>query len=137
MRKIHITILSSIILLLFVISICLTNTALGAASVTLSSPAQTETTVTLAWTKSDDWLFTNYKVTYSTSVNGPYTTLATITNKETTAYAVTGLSPNTDYYFIIQDSGTGVGTTPSNTRQVKTKPIQYSATKLRRILCLG
>lgn len=121
MKKTNIAFLSSIIVLLFVSSVCLTNTVYGAFSPTLSSPAQTETTVTLSWTRSDDWLFTDYKVTYSTIVNGPYTTVATITDPAKTTFAVDGLNPDTDYYFIVQDSGTFVGTTPSNTLQARTK----------------
>jgi hypothetical protein len=95
--------------------------AYGATEVTLSSPAQTETTVTLSWTKSGDLLFSNYKVKIASSVNGPYTTIATISNKDTIVYAVTGLNPNTDYYFKIQDTDT-FGDATSNQLQVKTKP---------------
>lgn len=109
-------------LLMLVGLICSIDMSYGATSVTLNSPAQTETTVTLSWTRSDDWLFKDYKVTYATSVNGPYTTVTTITDPAKTSYVVTGLYPNTDYYFIVQDSGTAVGTTPSNTLQVRTTP---------------
>lgn len=120
MEKERILASSVITLLLFVSLLCLANMAYGAFSPTLTSPAQTETTVTLSWTTSNDWLFSNYEVTYATSVNGPYYNLQTITNKDQTTVCVTGLSPSTDYYFVIQDSGSMVGTTPSNTFEVKT-----------------
>lgn len=118
--KRKIKVIFAIAFVLFVSSLCLTNIAYGATEVTLSSPAQTETTVTLSWTKSDDWFFSNYKVKIASSVNGPYTTLATIGDKDTIAYAVTGLNPNTDYYFAIQDTDS-LGDATSNTLQVRTK----------------
>lgn len=120
MKKIAKAVLFLSVLLLFSV-LCLSHNAYGATSVKLTSTAQTETTITLSWTKSDDWFFSNYKVTFATEVNGPYITLATITDKDTTVYAVTGLQPDTDYYFVVQDSGTAVGTSPSNTLQAKTK----------------
>jgi len=120
-KKTKMAFLSSIALLLFVSSICLTSTVYGATSVNLSSPAQTETTVTLSWTQSDDWVFEKYNVTFSTSVNGPYYEVEIITDKGKTSTAIVGLNPNTDYYFIVYDSGSLVGTTPSNTLNQKTK----------------
>jgi hypothetical protein len=116
-RRKPIFIISSV---LIVSLMSLTNIAFGATEVTVSSPAQTETTVTLSWTKSGDWLFVDYKVKVATSVNGPYATVATISNKDTTAYAVTDLSPQSDYYFVIQDTDS-LGDASSNTLQVRTK----------------
>jgi hypothetical protein len=107
---------------LFLFSILsLSNSVKGATEVTLSTTAQTETTVTLSWSKSGDLFFSNYKVKIASSVNGPYSTIVTISNKDTTAYGVTGLSPNTDYYFEIQDTDS-FGDATSNQLQVKTKP---------------
>jgi hypothetical protein len=100
--------------------ICLSTNVYGATEVTLSSTAQTETTVTLSWTKSGDLLFSNYKVKMAYSVNGPWTTITTINNKDTTAYAVTGLNQDTEYYFAIQDTDT-FGDATSNALEVKTK----------------
>ena len=57
----------------------------------------------------------------ASSVNGPYTTIATINNKDTIDYAVVGLNPNTDYYFEIQDTDAFDDAT-SNQLQVNTKP---------------
>lgn len=107
----------------FVTFISLSNNVSAATSVTLSSPAKTETTVTLSWTRSDDWLFSNYQLFYSsTGVNGPFESIWSTTNKDTTTTYIYGLAPNTDYYFYILDTGSGVGSSPSNTLQVTTKP---------------
>lgn len=119
--KRELKIIFAIALVLFVGLICLTNSVYGATQVTLNSPAQTETTVTLSWTKSGDLLFSNYKVNYATSVNGQYTTLATIIDIDSTVQAVTGLHPSTDYYFQIQDTDT-FGNANSTTLQATTKP---------------
>lgn len=114
------------ILLIVIVSIILiniTNTAYGATSVTLSSPAQTETTVTLSWTGSDDWFFSKYEAFYATSVNGPWRSFWSTTDKGQTSTYIGGLSPNSDYYFKIEDSASVVGTTSSNTLQVRTKSV--------------
>ncbi len=116
----------AITLLLILSLIYATKPAYGAFSPKLSSPAQTETTVTLSWTKSDDWLFKSYTVKYSTSVNGPFNTVATITDQSTTNFAVDSLSPSTSYYFIVEDSASEIissSTAQSNTLQVVTASI--------------
>jgi len=95
----------------------LTNTVY-AFTPTVSSPAQTETTITLSWTKSNDLIFGNYAVTYSTSVNGPYSTVATITDSSQTSYAVTGLNPSTPYYFIIKDTANNIIGSSTSSSQV-------------------
>jgi hypothetical protein len=114
----------TIALLLFVSLSCLTNMAFAFVP-NLTSTAQTETTVTLSWNKSNDLTFDAYIVTYSTTVNGPYSTVATITDKSQTTYAVTGLTPNSIYYFIVQDKyspdlGITTSKSSSNTYQVNT-----------------
>lgn len=114
------------IITLFLISTiigCLQDTVYGAFSPILSSTAQTETTVTLSWTQSNDWVFSNYNVTYSNSPTGPFYQYAIITDKGITSTAVTNLNPNSDYYFIVYDSGALVDTSPSNTLYKKTMPI--------------
>lgn len=118
--KREIKLIFAIALVLFVGSMFLTNIAFGATQVTLSSTAQTETTVTLSWTKSGDLFFSNYKVNFAYSVNGPYTNIATISNIDTITYAVAGLNPSTDYYFQIQDTD-ALGNANSTTLQVRTK----------------
>jgi hypothetical protein len=113
-----------IISVIFTVGLVNIQNVKAATTVTLSSPAQTETTVTLSWTQSSDLLFGNYAVTYSTSVNGPYTTLATITTKSQTTYAVTGLNPLTPYYFIVKDTDNEVitsSTSSSNTLEADTR----------------
>jgi hypothetical protein len=118
------TLVATLFLVLFVGFVGLTHVVNAAASVTLSSPAQTETTVTLSWTQSNDWLFSSYELYYSsTGVNGPYSSSWSTTNKGETITVMHGLSPNTDYWFYILDSGSFVGSTPSNTLQVKTKQV--------------
>jgi len=117
-------VISVIALLLFVSLSALPNTVYGAYTPTLSSYEQTETTITLTWTKSTDILFSSYTVTYSTSVNGYYTPIATITDKSQTSYAVTGLSPLTPYYFIVKDTANDVitsSTSSSNTYEADTR----------------
>jgi hypothetical protein len=92
------------------------------AAVTLSSPAQTETTITLSWTESPNSIFSGYIVEYSTSVNGPYgpyTTLTTITDRSQTTYAVTGLNYTASYYFIVVNTANDAATN-SNTLQTYT-----------------
>ena len=123
MQKTKILVIATVTLLLIVSLSYFPNMALGAYTPTLSSTALTENTVTLSWTKSTDILFTSYTVTYATSVNGPYFTVATITDKSQTAYAVTGLYPNTAYYFIVKDRSNDVissSTSSSNTYQANT-----------------
>jgi hypothetical protein len=123
--KTKLLVISAIALLLFVGLSCLTNPVLGAFTPTVSSPAQTENTITLSWTKSNDILFTSYEVTYATFVNGPYYSVTTITDKSQTSYAITGLTPSTPYYFIIKDKSNDVissSTSSSNTLQANTVP---------------
>jgi hypothetical protein len=119
-------ILSLVTLFMFVSLICLANTAYGDVAPLLSSPAQTDTTVTLSWSKSMVPWSKSYEVTYSTLLDGPYMTVASITDRSTTTFTVTGLQPDTDYYFIVQDKGQYLSSLtiyPSNTLQVKTKPL--------------
>ena len=118
------TLVITLFLILFLGFVGSTNVAKAAASVILSSSAQTETTVTLSWTQSDDWLFSSYELYYSsTGGNGPYSSVWKTTTKGDTSTIMQGLSPNTNYWFYILDSGTFVGSTPSNTLQVKTKQV--------------
>lgn len=103
--------------------ICVSFTSMvnAATSVTLSSPAQTETTISLSWTGSNDILFSSYTVYMSTNgVNGNFTNIWSTTNKGQTSTFVYGLVPNTSYYFYVTDSGTLVGTSPSNYIQATT-----------------
>jgi hypothetical protein len=95
--------------------------AVAATDFTLWSNAQTETTITLNWDKSNDVWFYNYKVWMSTSgTNGPFTNIWTSDgDKSHNSLAVTALTPDTTYWFYVEDSGLAVGYR-SNTYQVST-----------------
>jgi len=86
---------------------------------TLTSTAQTETTVTLSWSQSTDVWFYSYTLYESTNVNGPYSVVMSTGNKGITSYGVSGLLSNTNYYFYVHDSGLLVNYN-SNTLQVTT-----------------
>ncbi|MEM3573678.1 MAG: fibronectin type III domain-containing protein [Nitrososphaeria archaeon] len=90
-----------------------------AANLTLSSPAQTETTITLQWTESNDFLFSSYTLYMANNVNGPWTAIWSTNSISQTSTFVYNLYPNTNYYFYILDDGTTTKT-PSNTLQVST-----------------
>jgi hypothetical protein len=119
----------SLLLLLFVGFVgfvVLTNISKAATTVTLSSTAQTETTVSLSWTESQDVFFSSYTLYFSSAgVNGPYSDIWSTTVKGQTTTYVNGLSPNTNYWFYIVDSGVFVGSSSSNTLQVATAPNPY------------
>lgn len=91
----------------------------SAAAFTLTSTAQTETTVTLSWATSSDVWFYSYTGYKSTNVNGPWDEIFSTGDKGKTSYGVDLLSSDTYYYFYIHDSGLLVGYN-SNTLQVKT-----------------
>lgn len=98
-----------------------TYKANAATQVVVSSTAHTETTISLSWTESNDWIFTSYDlyISYS-SWQGPwYHIWSTGTKGETTTY-VSGLNPNTSYWFYIMDTGFAVGSTNSNPIEVTT-----------------
>jgi hypothetical protein len=95
----------------------------GATSVTLSKAGQTETTITLSWTKSNDVLFSSYALYMSTDgTNGPFTQIWSTTSKDQTTTYIYGLEPNTAYWFYVADSGSLVGTSNSNTLEASTNP---------------
>ncbi len=75
------------------------------AKVTLSTPTAeqiTENSITLSWSTNQDPDFARYEV-YQSSTSGVLGTLVTtITNRETTTYKVTNLSPDTAYYFTVR-----------------------------------
>jgi hypothetical protein len=121
-----ILVISAIALLLFISSLCSMKTVYGVFTPTLSSPAQTETTVTLSWTKLNELMFKAYQVEISSSANGPYGVIYSTNDSSQTSYAVVGLNPDTPYYFRVEDfSFSGTVITPpsvSNTLQVSTVP---------------
>ncbi len=110
-----------LISLLFVVALlAVPQTAKAATSVTLSSNAQTETTTTLRWTQSSDWLFSSYTLYYSTTgSNGPWQNIWSTTDKSVTSMYVHGLGPTSNYWFYILDSDS-LGTAKSNTLEITT-----------------
>ena len=117
-------VISSVILLLCLIFIVnpipLANAASG---FNLTASGQTETTITLSWTKSTDVWFYKYQLwVSSTGTNGPWTNIWTSDGNSThNTYAVTGLSPNTQYWFYVEDTGLSQDYN-SNVYQVSTTP---------------
>ncbi len=108
-------------LILAVVLFTVPQPARAATSVTLSSNAQTETTATLTWSESSDWLFSSYTLYYSTTgTYGPWTNLWSTTDISQTSMYVYGLSSNSNYWFHILDTDS-LGTANSNTIQVTTK----------------
>ncbi len=70
----------------------------------VSSPSQTDTTITLTWNgvaATNLGILESYEINESTSQNGTFFTIATCGYPQT-SYTVTGLSPNTTYFFIVQ-----------------------------------
>lgn len=97
---------------------CLTNvsTVRAANTLTLNSVGRTETTITLAWSHTQDGLlFSNYALYGSASgANGSFTNIFTSTDASNTSVVVSGLLPKTTYSFYIVDTGAlWVGTTIS------------------------
>ena len=61
------------------------------------------TSIQVKWTVVANAGTGNFQVKYATTMGGPYTHAATTTvNQTATDYIVTGLSPNTTYYFVVQ-----------------------------------
>jgi hypothetical protein len=126
MHNINQKIMVFLIFLSCLLIISLSSFTSAATTVHITADSHTATTVSLTWTKTTDLLFDNYAVTYSMFVNGPYTTVATIKDSSKTSYAITGLSPNTAYFFIINDTSNdiiGKSTQSSNCLQVNTNPV--------------
>jgi hypothetical protein len=125
LEKLKVVFVSVIIMVLLINLSSFTNNASAASTVHVSVASQTATSISLSWTKTSDIIFKNYAVTYSSFVNGPYITETTITDASQTSYAITGLTPNTPYYFIIQDTSNDIlssSTQASNTLQANTNP---------------
>ena len=75
----------------------------GVVGVTLNNPTGTTANSTmLSWPQSSDNDFVGYAIYQSTTSAALGSQVATITNRATTSYTVTGLSPNTTYYFTVR-----------------------------------
>lgn len=87
------------------------------APVTLLAPTLIKSnSITLTWTQSADPDFYRYQLFYSTvpGVTDLNTLAATITDVGSVSFAVTGLNPNTQYYFAVQVESTAFLTALSN-----------------------
>lgn len=76
----------------------------------VSSPSQTDTAITLTWTKTDPAIVPILEtcqcdVLYTKSANGTLYIATTITDWNQTSYTVTGLKPGTTYWFTIEYIG--------------------------------
>jgi len=74
-------------------------------AVSLQTPTPehiTEDSVNLTWTESEDVDFAKYEIYQSPSSGVLGTLVASVTDKKTTGYNSTGLSPDTTYYFCVR-----------------------------------
>ncbi len=69
----------------------------------MAAGVPTATSVPLSWTAI---IYTDdpggYEVYYATTSGGPYTLFETTTDKSISGTTVTGLTPGTDYYFVLR-----------------------------------
>jgi hypothetical protein len=95
------------------------------AAVTLNKPTNiTHDSMKLSWTTNNDADFAAYEIYQSTSSGTLGTKIHTITDRSITSHNVTGLSPNTTYYFTIRVVDTGGLSTDSNQVSGKTNSIE-------------
>lgn len=93
------------------------------AAVTLLTPTLiTTNSMTLTWTQSADPDFYRYQLFYSTTpgVTDLNTLATTITAVGTTSFNLTGLNPNTFYYFVVKVEANSLLTAMSNEVSAKT-----------------
>ena len=94
-----------------------------AEAVTLNTPTgTTENSAVLSWSQSTAADFVSYAIYKSTSSGTLGDQIATITDATTTTLTITGLSPNTTYYFTVRVNLAGGVYKDSN--QVSTKTLQ-------------
>jgi len=77
--------------------------------------------VNLTWTKSEDADFAKYEIYQSTSSGVLGTLVASVTDKKTTGYRLTGLSPDTTHYFSVRVVDFGGLHADSNQVEAKTE----------------
>ncbi len=95
-------------------------------AVVLSDPSDiTDNSMKLTWTENADADFENYTIYMSTAEGTIGTLIHTVTEKTTTSYVVTGLSPETTYYFTIRVYDTGGLYADSNQASGKTKATPF------------
>jgi PKD repeat protein len=86
----------------------------------------TEGSVNLTWTESMDADFARYEIYQSTSSGVLGITVASVTDKKTTGYKLTELSPDTTYYFRVRV--VDIGGLHADSNQVKAKTDATQAT---------
>ncbi len=95
-------------------------------AVVLSDPSDiTDNSMRLTWTESADADFGNYTIYRSTTQGTLGTLIYTATGKTTTSHTVTGLSPETTYYFTVRVYDTGGLYADSNQVSGKTKATPF------------
>ena len=62
----------------------------------------TSTQVNLSWTVTPSAAATDYQIFRSTSNGGPYTSIATVSNRTTTSYTDTTVTFSTTYYYVLE-----------------------------------
>ena len=62
----------------------------------------TSTQVNLSWTVTPSAAATGYQIFRSTSNDGPYTSIATVSNRTTTSYTDTTVTFSTTYYYVLE-----------------------------------
>jgi len=90
-------------------------------AVVLSEPSDiTENSMKLEWSTNPDEDFVRYEIYQSTSSETHGTLIHSITNKQITSFTVTGLLPDTAYFFTIKVVDIGNSCAYSNQVQAKT-----------------
>jgi len=99
--------------------------------ITLNTPTSNNMTtysVALSWIASQDPNFARYEVYKSTTAGALGTLVTLITNNVTTAYNVTGLAPNTPYFFTIRVVNSAALFADSNQVTATTKAMPTAVT---------
>ena len=90
--------------------------------VTLHDPTDiTNTSMSLTWTKNEDYDFKKYVLYYSTSEGSTGQKVTETTDRSDTSYQMTGLSENTTYYYVVRVYDTVDQYSDSNQVSAKTK----------------
>jgi hypothetical protein len=90
--------------------------------VTLHDPTDiTNTSMSLTWTKNEDYDFKKYVLYYSTSKGSTGQKVTEITDRSGTSYQMTGLSQNTTYYYVVRVYDTGNLYSDSNKVSARTE----------------
>jgi hypothetical protein len=96
------------------------------ATITLSAAGVTPAAISLSWTATTDFLFSNYTIAYSNqSASGPFVPVGVVTSQSTTQFVLGSLSPGATYWWqVTEEARRGVGAT-SNVLQVQQRTLAY------------